>query len=224
MEPHTARTAHRSRGSHWPDAARPRHPARRPGHGRVSRAVSTSTEGATASASIAGADLIPDPGLEAHAHAELARLTVSRKMFVPGDNAALAALDGTPLVDSQSAAEDTPQARRLLHLIYRARVMNVAGGMTASRLIGLAESPTSVETGSGHPSCQHTVAVWLAAVAKLERRTGTRESRAKNGSSGPRRRRTGAHPAWLVRPSHERLRGVARSSPSRFAILRVHAL
>ena len=168
---------------------------------------------ATASASIAGADLIPDPGLEAHAHAELARLTVSRKMFVPGDDAALAALDGSRWWTVRAR----PKIRRRLGgcsiLIYRARVMNVAGGMTASRLIGLAKSPASVETGSGHPPLNDTVAVWLDAVANLERTFwDTRIAREEWIVRSAEARHEAPFQPGLFDRRTERLRGVERSS------------
>jgi hypothetical protein len=172
---------------------------------------------ATASASIGSADQMADLGRDAHE--ELARLTVARKMFVPGDNAALAALDGSRWWTVRAR----PKTRRRLAgcsiLIYRARVMNVAGGLSASHLIGI-EKSRFVETGSGHSALIDTVAGWLDAVADIERAFWrTRIAREEWIVASAEVRDESPFQPGLFDRRTQRLRGLERSSREAFCDL-----
>jgi superfamily II DNA or RNA helicase len=170
---------------------------------------------ATASASIADADSCTDFGREARA--ELARLSVARQMVVPGDAAALAALDGCRWWTLRARPRTRGRLGRCGILIYRARVMNAAGGITSSHLIGLAASPALVETASDHPALVDRVTAWLDAVAGVERRFWrTRIAREERIVASAEMQHEAPFQPGLFDRRTDRLRSVERSSGAAF--------
>lgn len=128
---------------------------------------------ATADASMASAeprgDSISDSstGLTVDAHAEAARLLTARKLTVSDGSTALTALDGGQWWTTRAQGKTRRRLGGRGLRIYRARLIDGAGGIAASHLITLAQLP-SVGIARDHPVLRDAVTEWSAASAGVD--------------------------------------------------------
>ncbi|HEX7138483.1 MAG TPA: helicase-related protein [Vicinamibacterales bacterium] len=140
---------------------------------------------ATASASLAGSDAIgdqapnpdpsqisstrdPGPGLVNDAQSEASRLAAARRLRIPGDEAALMRLES----GRWWTVRARPKMRRRLGrhgiLIYRVTLVDGAGGIAGSHLVGLAHTLPLVGSAADSPALINAIAEWSAAFAAAD--------------------------------------------------------
>jgi hypothetical protein len=101
------------------------------------------------------------------AQKEASRLLTARRLSVSGGSTALTALDGGHWWTTRAKATTRRRLGGRGLLIYRARLIDGAGGITASHLITLAQLPF-VGISQDHPVLRDAVTEWSTACASVD--------------------------------------------------------
>jgi hypothetical protein len=101
------------------------------------------------------------------AHAEAARLLTARRLNISDDSTALMVLDGGHWWTMRAQGKTRRRLGGRGLLIYRARLVDGAGGNAASHLITLAQLPF-IGIARDHPVLRDAVTEWSAACASID--------------------------------------------------------